>query len=92
MAKKKKKASSWAQRVGRRMDRRQRARQAVKLAEAGVDPTSIRGYSAGGARRGSAAPLDVSGTVEGPDWQEYIVPVAVLGGLALVLSQRDKGR
>lgn len=94
MAKKKKKKNSglsgWAQRVGKRMDRRQKARQAVKLAEAGVDPTSIGGFGAKGSRRGKR-PTTV-GQPPAADWQEYILPAAVVGGLVLVLSRSDKGK
>jgi len=87
---KKKKTASWAQRVGRRMDRRQRARQAVKLAEAGVDPTSIKGFGGKG-RRGTGGG-EIMGPVQGPDLSEYALPAAVLVGLALVLSRKDAGR
>ena len=90
--KKNKKKSSWAQRVGKRMDRRQKSRQAVKLAEAGIDPTDIGGFrdrSKGGRSRGG---LVSSGPVPGPDLSEYLLPAAVLAGLALVLSRRDAGQ
>ncbi len=94
MAKKKnKKKSSWAQRVGKRMDRRQKSRQAVKLAEAGIDPTDIGGFrdrSKGGGRgRGG---FESSGPVPGPDLSEFLLPAAVIGGLALVLSRKDDGQ
>ena len=93
MAKKKKKKKSglsgWAQRVGKRMDRRQKARQAVKLAEAGVDPTSIGGFGKKG--RGGKRPMTV-GQPPAADWQEYLLPAAVVGGLVLVLSRSDKGK
>ena len=94
MAKKKKKKSTWAQRVGKRMDRRQKSRQAVRLAEAGVDPTDIAGYGAkskrggGGGGGGGAS----TGPVPGPDLSEFLLPAAVIGGLALVLSRKDDGR
>lgn len=90
MAKKKKK-STWAQRVGKRMNRRQKARQAVKLAEAGVDPTSIGGYGPRKGRGGTGGG-EMIGPVPGPDLSEFLIPAAVVGGLALVLSRKDSGR
>jgi hypothetical protein len=91
MAKKKKKKSTWAQRVGKRMNRRQKARQAVKLAEAGVDPTSIGGFGKRKGRKGGGGG-EVIGPVPGPDWSEFVLPAAVLGGLALVLTRKDSGK
>lgn len=88
--KKKKKTSSWAQRVGKRMNRRQKARQAVKLAEAGVDPASIKGFGGKG-KRGSGGGQMV-GPVPGPDLSEFLLPAAVIGGLVLVLSRKDDGK
>lgn len=89
--KKKKKTSSWAQRVGKRMNRRQKARQAVKLAEAGVDPTSIKGFGGKG-KRGGGGGGEVVGPVPGPDLSEFLLPAAVIGGLVLVLSRKDDGK
>jgi len=93
VAKKKKKKSTWAQRVGKRMDRRQKSRQAVRLAEAGVDPTDIGGFGAKAKRGGSGGGgMASTGPVPGPDLSEFILPAAVIGGLALVLSRKDDGR
>lgn len=93
MAKKKKKKSTWAQRVGKRMDRRQKSRQAVRLAEAGVDPTDIGGFSSkkrsGGSGGGGGGAM--VGPVPGPDLSEFLLPAAVIGGLVLVLSRKDSG-
>ncbi len=90
MAKKKKNKSSWAQRVGKRMNRRQKARQAVKLAEAGIDPTSVKGFGGGRKRGGGGG--EMVGPVPGPDLSEFLLPAAVIGGLVLVLSRKDDGK
>ena len=89
--KKSKKKSSWAQRVGKRMNRRQKSRQAVKLAEAGIDPTSIKGFGGKG-KRGGGGGGEMVGPVPGPDLSEFLLPAAVIGGLALVLSRKDDGQ
>ena len=88
--KKKKKKASWAQRVGARMNRRQKARQAVKLAEAGIDPSSIKGF--GGRGKSGRSGGGETMTVAGPDLSEFLLPAAVVGGLVLVLSRKDSGR
>ena len=73
------------------MDRRQKSRQAVRLAEAGVDPTDIGGFSAK-KRSGGSGRMASTGPVPGPDLSEFLLPAAVIGGLALVLSRKDDGQ
>ena len=93
MAKKKKKKSTWAQRVGKRMDRRQKSRQAVRLAEAGVDPTDIGGFGAKSKRgSGGGGGGAMVGPVPGPELSEFILPAAVIAGLAFVFSRKDSGK
>ncbi|MDT9547652.1 MAG: hypothetical protein RI826_10000 [Chlorobium phaeovibrioides] len=87
MAKKKKKKTTWGQRIGRRMDRRQKSRQALRLKKAGLDPTEVfTGKRA--PRRGGAD--YTPGPVSAPDWTEYLIPGAALGLGAVLLSRSSK--